>query len=436
MHHSFCLQKADSHVEEVLKTNAASLSKLQHSKAKLERNCPHCGSSNVLSNKCQRCSRSFGKQDLSKHSSPQPTLEEKSKCSTPISNEKNARRLRPQNIRPKFEEPQCVTLSSDDEEKESFPECKKPREDFDVKQEKCVDSNSPATSLGNSSMVAGRLDTSTKMQSPLLKSEHNLNTTAGNYSMKEEVDDELSQHRTESVIRGPFLTLHCRSVRIGSFKTVPTSPVRISAEGVELRVPGSDGQQSITVAISSKQLLQFETHLSRHLSVIFLYVTPTVSRKFSQRLGLEKNSSGPYWDSLSTVESQRRLTLLLDHCDEATKNSIKQSFTRLGVFKEITSIEANHILVISTDDMVQSHSQTPTESALLPQTPKNSTSNKENGFLKEVAMHILQLRHFIVFLVNKFPVSMFSDSKYPWISKASSSNTSRHRDVFLVRWPG
>jgi sentrin-specific protease 7 len=379
------LQKADSHVEEALKTAAATLSCA---------NCPFCGSDNVLSSKCLRCSRPFGKQDLS-NGSLSPTLEEQSKRSSPISNDKSNRRLRPQNIRQKFQEPQCVTLSSDEEEKVSYPECKKPREDFDVKREKSVDLDSSLGIGSQAKMVADRLDTTKHLQSPLLKSEHNLNTI-GNNSIKEEVDDELS-HKTESIIKGPFIPLNCRSVRIGSFKVSPTSPVLISVEGIELRVPDIRNQSTVTVTIFSKQLLQFEAHLNRNLYVIFLYVTPTVSRKFSQKLGLQKNSPGPYWDSLSTVDSQRRMTLFLDNCDETTKNSIKQSFTPLGVFKEITYIEANQILVNSLEETVQNCSQAQTESVLLPQPSKNSTSNKENGFLKEVFKQFLIIKFIIFF---------------------------------------
>ena len=304
-------------------------------------------------------------------------------------------------VRKKIDEPQCViTISDDEEEYESpYPECKKLREDNDSKPQDCINSDLPhSNGNGTDYEMADQLNTvSSDILSPHLTtpSESGNQTTVLGNGLGREEDAEVSSHCNETILKGPFTNLRCRSVRIGSLKVVPTSPVLLSSEGIVLKVPCSNVSDqssrdpSITVTILSKQLLQFEAHFSRHLSVIFLYVTPTVSRQYSQKLGLEKNiHGGPFWDSLSTVESQKRLTLLPDCLDEAAKESMKQTFTRSGVFREISLAKANETLVKSSSvdtEGVQKSILTRTDWTLIPHSSKNS-SNKENGFLKEVTL--------------------------------------------------
>ena len=210
----------------------------------------------------------------------------------------------------------------------------------------------------------------------------------------------------KTILKGPFTNLRCLSVRIGSFKVVPTSPVLLSSEGIVLKVPIGDSvdqsssDSSITITIMPKQLLQFEAHFSRHFSVIFLHVTQTVSRQYSEKLGLKRNiHGGPFWDSLSSVESQKWLTLFPECLEEAAKESMKQTFTRSGVFREITLAKANEILVKSSiveTERVQKSILTTTDFTLLPISSNKNSSNKENGSLKEVTLIFLYLFYYML----------------------------------------
>lgn len=101
--------------------------------------CSHCGyTSAVFSNKCERCSRAFSDKvkivDLPCNSTP---VDEGKPTSPSLSLPKDVglfygnRRPRGRGVqsgrqeRARLEEPQCVTLSSDDDEEDSYPEAKK-----------------------------------------------------------------------------------------------------------------------------------------------------------------------------------------------------------------------------------------------------------------------------------------------------------------------
>jgi hypothetical protein len=82
------------------------------------------------------------------------------------------------------------------------------------------------------------------------------------------------------------------------------------------------------------------------LEVVFLDVGSNWCRQLSSKLGLSK--SGPYWDSASKDDNQKRLTLLPNDLDNAAKNAIRQVFVSQGVYHEINHIEASRLLIISS----------------------------------------------------------------------------------------
>lgn len=199
----------------------------------------------------------------------------------------------------------------------------------------------------------------------------------------------------EGGLSGPFFAVPCRSVRMGSYKFCPVGRALFSSEGVMLEAPVLDSSkvqspdsQLISVVILAEQLLQVEVHFNRQLPVIFLYVTPAVSRKFSLKLGLHKN--GPFWDSASLDESHKRLTLLPCSLDDSAKNAIKQAFVPRGVFHEINIAQANRLLLMSsTPDVREAIDSLPVTTTVLTgptDSPKMCTALKENSCKIEVIM--------------------------------------------------
>ena len=349
--------------------------------------CPHCGKIIASFSGCQNCMKRLGKKSSS-ISGQQLVLAEKSEHSSPTTNvtAKNSLRLCAQNIQlvRKSDQTQCVTLSSDEEDYQlSYPECKKLKEDVASNQKDYLSSDLPRSN-GNKSdreMVAGQLNNIQpdvpSLHLTTLSESENQATPIGVEPSNEEDDHEFSSWN-QTVSKGPFTTLQCQSIQIGSLKVVPTSPVLLSSETIVLKFSsGNASEQSssdtpIAVTIFKKDLLLFEAHFSHHLPAIFLYIMPKVSRQYSQKLGLQKNIlGGPYWDTLSSVESQKRLILLPECLTKDIEESIKQAFTGSGVFHEISFEKANQILLKSSpvnhaDEVPKSIQITTKTSSLIP----------------------------------------------------------------------
>lgn len=214
--------------------------------------------------------------------------------------------------------------------------------------------------------------------------------------MEEEKEEGLKdlERWKDGGLRGSFFAVNCRSVRIGSYKFNPTGRVLFSTEGILMEAPMVNNSEKtksrkwISVAILAGDLLQVQVSFSRQLPVIFIHVSPAVCRVVSSKLGLYK--SGPYWDTASPDESQKRLTLLPCSLDDSAKNAIKQAFVPRGVFHEIDNAEANRLLVISSPpDVRNALDRLPVATAVSAEattsiSSKNSTASKENVCKNEV----------------------------------------------------
>ncbi|EFX65750.1 hypothetical protein DAPPUDRAFT_117019 [Daphnia pulex] len=342
-------------------------------------NCPHCGHL-VSTNKCMKCMRVFEKEKTVHLTSNLKSLPgNKSSGISQMSNDSSYgyRRTRTQNAQPsrqsraKFEEPQCVTLSSDEDD-DSFQETKKLKCDGTDKSTEKLDVN-PSIVI---------------QEQPNIKECEPLNGVSMDLPIdaEEEIGSSDLLRWKEGGLNGPFFAVNCRSVRIGSYKITPVGRVLFSSEGIMLQAPvfhNHDGPSEksavwVNVAIPSEQLLKVDAYFSRKLQVIFLNVGPSWCRQLSTKLGLTK--SGPYWDSASEDENKKRLTLLPDGLDDAAKNAIKQVFVPQGVYNEINQAEANRLLVISSPPEVRDAlKRLPATTAVSAETSVSTTETQLNG---------------------------------------------------------
>ncbi|XP_057373751.1 sentrin-specific protease 6-like [Daphnia carinata] len=333
--------------------------------------CPYCGFSVSSTTKCIRCMRSFEKEkkNLSQglESLPGNDLPETLQMSKdPSYGNRRPRVQKAQSTRQtrtKFEEPQCVTLSSDEED--SFQETKKPKCDY-------------------SGGILQQSTASTAIEVQVQANILNETSVLPGDTEEEKGPSDLLRWK-DGGLSGAFFAVNCRSVRIGSYKFAPAERVLFSSEGIMLEAPvfyandqpSQNDSMWIDVAIPSQQLLRMEANFNRKLPVIFLYVTPTLCRRVSSGLRLDK--SGPYWDPLSEDESQKRLTLLPCNLDDSAMNAIKQAFVPRGVFSEISSCEANRLLVISSPPEVRDALQRlPSGTAVSAEATRASTSSKQD----------------------------------------------------------
>ena len=143
------------------------------------------------------------------------------------------------------------------------------------------------------------------------------------------------------------------------------------------------------MTIYAKDMLDVQVHFSTSLSVIFIRVSPSVSRKVSKELGLIKKDLAPYWDTLSNEESEERLILLPEQPLDTEKTA---SFALCGTYKEISLAEAENMLANASKTF-----------------PLNRTSADGNPFIVELL--IMSFQHsetlLICFLLTLSNFSFF-----------------------------
>lgn len=148
--------------------------------------------------------------------------------------------------------------------------------------------------------------------------------------------------------------LKCRSVRIGSFKIIPTTDVVISPEGIFIETLTVQGNNNVHVHICPKDLVQVMCHFSRTLPILFLYTTPGHSGSLRNKLKMS-TKSGPCYDPCSGDESKKRITLLPERLTDDQRilltnvfSDMKTKVEHREIMMEIDSEAANAILVRST----------------------------------------------------------------------------------------
>ena len=189
-------------------------------------------------------------------------------------------------------------------------------------------------------------------------------------------------------LKGTFIAVRCRSTRIGSYRVVPSDRVLFSSEGIMIEIPeiGTNGLPSsrlVKIVIVSNQILKLEMHPGKAMPVIFLYVTPSASKKIRDKLNMVRDSKKPYLDIQSEDECEKRITLLPNELADDAKNAIKQAFQPGGIFAEISQHEANRVLVLSSPlevrEMLDKLPSTTTAESTVITPSKSNVSNKENG---------------------------------------------------------
>ncbi|CAL4077566.1 unnamed protein product [Meganyctiphanes norvegica] len=150
----------------------------------------------------------------------------------------------------------------------------------------------------------------------------------------------------EGTVKGPYTSLSCRSLRIGSYKVMPTERVIFVQEGIRIKMPPiieGDEKEMVTIDIPIKKIVKILAYFGRSLPVIFVYVKPSMGSSIRNALKMT-DKSGFYFDPCSSDESQKRITILPDKFNEDSKFVFKQLFKSES---KSTSIGAS-----STTDLV------------------------------------------------------------------------------------
>lgn len=326
--------------------------------------CPYCGMSSLTLSKCQRCNRTFPdnvKTVIDPKGTAAPVQQtitiptftgmilknqlvlpsEKlaakgiSRPLTPLVSPsasvevKRKRSSTPRKPRVKIpEEPEILTLSSDDEDKQE----KKPS----LETQPTPNGVAPEQEADPAAMEEP--DSYARKHSPGVE---------GGGMLEQAMDGSIPY---------PYVLILCRTLRIGTYKAKPLERVVFSNVGLEMKVPLPSGQ-NVVVSIPMSDICQIMVSFSRSMPVLFISLYPNGGPKVRNALRMSDTNKSFYFDPASNDETLKRITLLPEKITEDFKMTLKKIVeVNQKVLVEIGNGPANEILVKSS----------PCESALRP----------------------------------------------------------------------
>lgn len=241
------------------------------------------------------------------------------------------------------DEPVCLTLSSDEEERGH-----------------CEGEGSQRGSGQSAVQMGSGVDLNCDLSSSLLRKEPPPSFS----DEEEELVSDISKLKSvcgggremQSIVDGSmvgtYTLLDCRTVRIGNYKVVPKDRVLLSSAGIRIQVPSlTDDSSVVTVAMERSELRKVLINFGRGMPVLFLYTNRVAAERIRRTLGMEP-SRGPYYDPNSLDDTQRRITLLPERIAEESKVALKSIFE--GILSELDNKEANELLVRASPREIQS----------------------------------------------------------------------------------
>ncbi|XP_047986051.1 LOW QUALITY PROTEIN: uncharacterized protein LOC125226181 [Leguminivora glycinivorella] len=299
--------------------------------------CKTCGYTGFDFSRCERCKRVFTEEPKSvpitskkveqKKKDPEKLILEKQNCGdgiklnllkttvknlnskTPVQDKKPPRVRKPRGKQPD-PEPVILTLSSDEED-------------------------------SNSSCLSNQHEHSIMMKEPSM-SEIESGTPDSGIGI-DQMDDGSRDEMSQSSMQDAVASLTCRTIRIGSYKYTPKEKVTISSKGVKIVAPSlKDESRDVALQIPLKDVVRLLAHFSKGVPVIFLYTVNKCGFYIRKTLDMV-DESGPYYNPMSKIDPQRRITLLPDCISEEAKSAFKILFGK--TMDELNGREANDILV-------------------------------------------------------------------------------------------
>lgn len=177
--------------------------------------------------------------------------------------------------------------------------------------------------------------------------------------------------------KGNFVGLSCRSIRVGSYKSMSKDKAMFTKVGVHMKVPdiidrkfinlsnkvlNCDGyflvanifilffappiaKESVTLNFGRQEIVKVMAHFGRTMPILFLYVDASACARTQKVLRMDKKL-GLYLDIATTDDTQRRITILPDKITEDAKGILEEIFK--DIMEHLDSKTANEILVRSS----------------------------------------------------------------------------------------
>jgi hypothetical protein len=108
---------------------------------------------------------------------------------------------------------------------------------------------------------------------------------------------------------------------------------------------------AVVLEIPRGNIVTILAHLGRSMPVFFMYIKSVTCERVRQALGMKEKDKNPYFDSESSNDTQKRITILPEKISDEAKLIIKRIFGKefgKEVMTTIEAKEANSILVRSS----------------------------------------------------------------------------------------
>ncbi|EZA57568.1 Sentrin-specific protease [Ooceraea biroi] len=224
--------------------------------------------------------------------------------------------------KPIHKEPECLTISSDEEE--------------EGRAKKIGNINSDAA-VGNANNTFDEEVDTILDKEPIITN----STVSSSY-------DENSISDNESLLENgelPETALQCRTVRIGSYKYIPREKIVITHNGIRFSVPLLEDDTSfVTLDVKYRDIIKLLIHFGKSMPVLFFYTTTTTGAMIRELLGMQ-DPKGPYYDPAGKDHTHKRITLLPDRLEDDSKAKLLCLFSRGDKIQELNPKEANDVLL-------------------------------------------------------------------------------------------
>lgn len=115
-------------------------------------------------------------------------------------------------------------------------------------------------------------------------------------------DEEIGVNSNSfSPAQGNWVSLHCRSIRIGSYKAAPKDKACFGVKGFQIRVPGFTTNEIVKLNFRIGEVLEVKVHFGKNMPAMFFFVTPAACERTRKILGMY-DPTGFWLDSQSKGE--------------------------------------------------------------------------------------------------------------------------------------
>ncbi|XP_067132047.1 sentrin-specific protease 6-like isoform X2 [Centruroides vittatus] len=235
----------------------------------------------------------------------------------------------------KHQEPECLTISSDEEEENS--------------------SGMEATTNTISISGVNKLEQKDICLPDSTTGVENENLVKEKLLPFESMEEDSNKEEQKSLEK---ISLKCRSVRIGSFKVQPMSSITsmevcVNSQDLEFHVPTViNSNELVKVILSTEDIIKVLGHFGQSLPVLYIYTTPSCGSVIRSDLKMNVQT-GPFYDPGGEDETQKRITILPEFITSYQKVFFRQVFPG-RLLQEIDQKNANEILVRSTPHNMKS----------------------------------------------------------------------------------